>query len=181
MKLGKPIPRPVVNRIVEPLLQQGRASLWEVLSMAMVSRNKKKKVHNDSNNKNTLSIMATSCLFDPNKLMVSEMYNQTSLKELEEADKPCDAFVEAGFDSNRGDGAGWYLDHMEKTTPKVGESHYTIPAAFSAPLPLQHPMRVIVKILDDVPNGECLLHTYVHGCDRPPCTSRKAQDSQCYH
>lgn len=101
--------------------------------------------------------MATSSLFDPNDMMVSEVDNQTTLKEQEEADKSYDSLVQTMFDSNSGDRAGWYLDHMEtfheRTTAQAGESYYAIPAAYSAPLPPQHPLRVIAKMFNDAPNG----------------------------
>ena len=88
--------------------------------------------------------------------MASEVDNQTSLKKLEEADKSYDTLVEAMLDSNSGDRAGWYLDHMERfhenTTAQAGESYYSFPAAFSAPIPPQHPLRVIAKIMYDAPN-----------------------------
>eukprot|EP00978_Attheya_sp_CCMP212_P023763 scaffold73483_cov46-Attheya_sp.AAC.2 len=96
-------------------------------------------------------------LFDPNDMMEDEMDDRTSLKEEEETDKSYDTHVEAMFESNSGDGSGWYLDHMatfhENTTAQAGGGYYSFPAAYSAPLPPQHPLRVIAKIMDDAPSG----------------------------
>lgn len=102
--------------------------------------------------------MVTSSVFDPNDMMASEVDNQTILKEQEEADKSYDSHVRKMFDSNSGDGAGWYLDHMSETfhastTAQAGESYYTTPAPSSVPLPPQHPLRVIAKMFHDAPNG----------------------------
>jgi hypothetical protein len=88
--------------------------------------------------------MAAMSLFDPNQMMEDEVDDRTSLKE-EEADKSYDTHVEAMFESNSGDRSGWYLDHMatfhENTTAQPGGSYYSSPAAYSAPLPSNHPLR----------------------------------------
>lgn len=97
-------------------------------------------------------------LFDPNQMMEEEVDDtRTRLKEEEEADKSYDTHVEAVFESNSSDDSGWYLDHIatfhENTTAQAGGTYYSSPAAYSAPLPSHHPLRVIAKITDDAPNG----------------------------
>ena len=90
------------------------------------------------------------------------MDDATILKEAEEADKSFDTHVKAMLESNSGNGDGWYLNHMatfhEDTTAQAGGSYYSFPAAHAncdfsaAPLPSQHPLRVIAKIMDDAPS-----------------------------
>jgi hypothetical protein len=101
--------------------------------------------------------MAAMGLFDAKDMMEDEKDAATCLEEAAEADKSFDAHVEAMLEANRGDGSRWYLDHMEtfheNTTAHAGGCYYSFPLAYSAPLPSQHPLRVIAKIMDDAPRG----------------------------
>jgi hypothetical protein len=70
-------------------------------------------------------------------MMKEEMDDRTSLKEEEEVDKSHDTHVEAMFESNSNDEAGWYLDHMatfhENTNAQAGRGYYSFPAAECMP------------------------------------------------